>query len=75
MTQPTCETCRFWQLVELAPYWSGDCRRHTPRMQGDIAPHGSAQFQEPKAAIWPSTNSGDWCGEHQPKQEAPHDHD
>ena len=70
----TCGTCRWWQMVEVEPFWTGDCRAMPPRMQGDIAPHGSATFQDPKGAVWPTTRESDWCAAfvfHTPK-EPPH---
>jgi hypothetical protein len=69
MVERRCLNCDFWQLVELHALPEGECRRHAPRMQGDIAPHGNSMFQNPPSAIWPQCNRRDWCGEFQQRVE------
>lgn len=62
---PTCGTCRFW----VADYFLdgslpaiGQCRRR--------APYPNATALQDADTVWPSTRQLDYCGEHQPKQEA-----
>jgi hypothetical protein len=58
-----CFNCRYWSADDDEVF-SGDCRRHSPRLAGMAAPHGNATFQDPRAAMWPATSRDDWCGEH-----------
>lgn len=66
MTQPTCETCRFWrdsgrdvQTIGRALHAKqGICRKNAP-----VADPGMGGY-----AIWAMTKSLDWCGEHEPKK-------
>lgn len=54
MSTPThiCATCRWWIrgriLIENRGELPGQCRRNPPLAR----------------STWPSTDSGDWCGEH-----------
>jgi hypothetical protein len=73
MSEPKCETCRWWKLVELCALPEGECRRNTPMMQGQIAPHGNSVFQNPAGAVWPQCNRSDWCGQHQHKNQTNQD--
>jgi hypothetical protein len=57
----TCETCRFWSIDDDA---GGECRRYAPRPA--TLETASDAWQN-----WPATLSGDWCGEHQPKEPTP----
>ncbi len=57
-----CSDCRFWYCADSEGL-DADCRRHAPRLAGQIAPHGNAVFQDPKVAIWPTVMRDDWCGE------------
>ena len=50
----TCNSCKFWKLLEAERF--GECRRHSPRPSG--------QGIEAK---WPGTTLDDWCGDYQPK--------
>jgi len=67
MTQPICETCRFWK----PPFQEnnfGQCRRHAPavrliRLDGD----GCLTETRDAEVVWAETDVDDWCGEHQPK--------
>lgn len=61
MTQPTCETCRFWAHLQGYEYVGvkrnnfGECRRFPPTIQGG------------EEGEFPITEVSIWCGEHQPK--------
>jgi len=57
-----CHGCRFWNRDDPEVF-SGDCRRHAPRLSGMAAPHGNSIHQDPRAAMWPMTMRDDWCGE------------
>ena len=53
-----CSTCHFWrkQAIRDESDW-GQCRRMPPTLP---------ELDDDKlviAGIWPSTKSGDWCGE------------
>ena len=53
-----CSTCHFWrkQTIRDESDW-GQCRRMPPTLP---------ELADDKlviAGIWPSTKSGDWCGE------------
>lgn len=70
MTQPTCETCRWWKPNEGSEYADdngaplmGDCRRRAPALWSFESTR-SYLTGEP---IWPVVDNVDWCGEHQPK--------
>lgn len=56
-----CFNCRFW-WPDHDEHFTGDCRANPPRLSGMAAPHGNATHQDPRAAMWPSTNRDDWCG-------------
>jgi hypothetical protein len=51
MTQPTCETCRFYETND----WS--CHRNPPW----------ANKESETFAAFPPTRPYEWCGEHKPK--------
>mgnify|MGYP006425399815 CR=1 FL=1 len=60
MTNVKCITCRFWvedqrRAVDHEENRYGRCQRHAPR-PGD------------QHIVWPRTEGGFWCGEHQPKK-------
>ena len=70
----TCFDCRFWIASGLEPHeapneqrhWDygdreGRCVRHPPRVQ-PIRIDKDGDEYEPLAR-WPTTFSGDWCGE------------
>lgn len=60
MTQPTCNTCRFW-LRNNEPdgsYGKGHCRRYPP----------SFMLEGTLNDGWPDVHECSWCGEHQPKE-------
>jgi hypothetical protein len=58
--KPFCIDCRYWAPPnEDAP---GECRRHPP-----IVDHVDGEW----LTTWPSTNSGDWCGEFSPQARPP----
>lgn len=61
LTLVTCYNCRFWDACD-AERLGGQCRYFPPSMVGNIAPHGNATMQQPKAAVWPITRPDDWCG-------------
>lgn len=52
-----CRTCKFWNGDEFKP--NGWCYRHAPLpvVAGQMEANGSM------VALWPVTNSQDWCGE------------
>lgn len=79
MTQPTCETCRWWPArVEtygvfglLGPHTDGsvsECRKNAPSPR---EPNGGVSAQR----IFPTTARYDWCGEYQPREHSPKDKD
>ena len=70
MDEDYCHTCRFWQSFDNEVF-DGDCRREAPKLAGMAAPHGNATFQDPKAAMWPTTQRDDWCGEFAPNPSHP----
>lgn len=55
----TCETCKFYTVLKR----KGFCKRFPPQVTatgGEIIVPGS---------FHPVVEPGDWCGEHQPKEE------
>lgn len=74
MTQPTCETCRFWCRGEtyVVEAWGSTKARVAWTSHG--IQHGQCRKYAPKPDF-PETYEFLWCDEHQPKQEPPHDHD
>ena len=77
---PTCNTCRWWEGFGRGVQIQGCCRRLPPRVV--VVPTRADAFEElaqmrtPLQAetefqtMWPTTQAGDWCGEHQPKERA-----
>lgn len=72
MSQPTCETCRFWEFQEGD---TGECRKYPPtfastseQQSEGIACRGHGE------GLWlgwfPETSPGTWRGEHQPISES-----
>ena len=59
-----CSFCRHWNADEEG--LEGECRIRAPRLSGQAAPHGDATYRNPQRAMWPITNSGDWCAEQSP---------
>lgn len=59
MTQPTCETCRFWGSDY--DYGKNICQRFPP-----VVTPGSLRGSTAK---YPLTRDTWWCGEHQPAQQ------
>ena len=51
-----CETCKFWAYDDGVDI--GSCRRHAPIKAGRYKKN---DFKY--RAIWPWTESGDWCGD------------
>lgn len=58
--QPTCETCKWWN-VELGEGILGACVRFPPKIIGDD--------ERLLNGYWPETAGDMWCGEHAPKEE------
>jgi len=58
MTKNCCFRCRYWEPPDEDN--PGECRRNPPTIDfvGDE-----------KRTAWPVTESGDWCGEFDPKKE------
>lgn len=75
MSDPRCETCRFWRLSKLGTEGAlarfeieegesvGSCCRNAPRPTYSGGRDGSLDID------WPRTISKDWCGEYAPKGE------
>lgn len=61
MSNPTCETCRWWE--EFAPDGDplGSCHRNAP------APAMGQDAESDPEAFWPVTQGHDFCGEHASK--------
>lgn len=51
-----CLNCRFWQKPKVAHSATGECHRFAPIPGSDS-----------EQARWPLTDSGQWCGEFQPR--------
>lgn len=65
MSQPKCETCRWWDGVaedEIA-----ECRRLPPQFIIEQIDPGTSHGDH---AFWPLVDSDQWCGEHQPKEQS-----
>lgn len=66
MSEPTCQTCRFYINHGQAE----DCRRHAP-----IAVHepglGFGVTQMAFPARWPQVRFYNTCGDHKPKTNSP----
>lgn len=58
-----CGTCGYWQgTVRVSagdPPIIGECRRRAPLAPG------------PEQALWPSTQSEEWCGEYEAESDQP----
>jgi len=69
MTQPKCETCKWWTPFQ-SPSPDGLCRKRPPQaFYGEGMDNGfSYRFCE---TVWPTTNRADFCGEHTEKDAAP----
>lgn len=60
MSEPKCETCRFWLREDECDGW---CRRYPPlALTEDATLRGAAD-----AWSFPTVSTSDWCGEYQPK--------
>lgn len=62
MTDPTCETCRWWRK---ATGRRGECRRYAPRPV-----ISDTSLGDPAFSWWAATINDEGCGEHQPRQPA-----
>jgi hypothetical protein len=71
MDRPTCVTCPFWEDFNEMPEpdihgnpmgTPGSCRVGRPQLPLTEAAidHGG----DPFFAMWPNTDSNEWCGEH-----------
>lgn len=63
----TCTTCRFWRPAFTARSEFGECRRYAPRPDSVHDPKYTKGIRLNVAMGWPTTQEGEWCGEHQPK--------
>jgi hypothetical protein len=63
MSQPTCETCRFWKVFPVGEL--GHCRRHPPLLCIVLSVDGR-HSTDPQVQ-WPTTQPNAWCGEYEPK--------
>ena len=60
-----CDTCRFWNSpFGTAPL--GTCRIRAPTTPRAEYEAGNRTY----SGAWPFVGSADWCGEHQPKEDA-----
>lgn len=59
----TCQTCMFWDHG-FAATWTGDDGSDVPNAQCRALPPtaGKRDKRGYRPAIWPYTNSDDWCG-------------
>ena len=65
MTQPTCETCRWWDRFDLRSMQDvGYCRIGPPNNYTSLV-----EAVKQRDGLWPMVNADDWCGEHRPKEE------
>lgn len=68
----TCETCRFWvdmRSVDRMPHAGVCCRNPPMPVTSEYAWRGASYLEADRAsAVWPCTDTDDWCGEHQPKE-------
>lgn len=66
MTNPTCETCRFF-FREFESRHNGDCRRRAPIIHPVLKVYGTYcnSTEEPKV---PLVAKDYWCGDHEPKE-------
>lgn len=78
MSEPRCETCRFWDGEPAENVDSeATCRRFPPTLNTTVVDlwaedHCDGDVEAPHNAfawVFPTVNADDWCGEHQPKQE------
>jgi len=55
--KPTCQSCSFWDNSASSghadPFTTGQCRRAAPGFDSRTG-----------LAVWPFTETDDWCGEH-----------
>lgn len=71
MSEPTCETCRWWEIghgtiksgVPLSAI--GTCHRYPPTAV--VWPADNLQ-EAVEGSIFPYTQSYDVCGEHEPRE-------
>lgn len=74
MTQPLCETCKFWAKDAAATAQSagpavGLCRVNPPTImvrqddRGVFA--GRSTMTMIPVGMWPPTEADDWCGRHE----------
>jgi len=56
-----CRDCK-WFFTEYQHWTEGVCRRHAPMVLTKRCEHEANQVQ------WPPVNSGDWCGDFEPKE-------
>lgn len=60
-TNPTCATCRWWDVTAGKQSGDGACRAFAPRVR----------YNEFGGCAFPITRSSEWCGEHALRAEAP----
>lgn len=74
--EPTCGTCRFWDVNydpsvgEKLADGEGWCRRGLPTLPRLPEQKGQTDSDtyNAKCGVWPITVDYDWCGEHRPKE-------
>lgn len=71
MSQPRCETCRFYlsQPTDEGEYPNGFCRRFPPMFPNGAIP-GSAEVN-PFMGNFPQVMGDNWCGEYSPSVPIP----
>lgn len=77
MSEPTCETCKFWDDHDPETDGdgaTGDCRRRSPvlvpftlRQLGINNDSQPDEFVAWDATAFPVTPHWEWCGDHEPK--------
>ena len=67
--KPTCATCIYWQGQLADDDIDGDgsrtCRKRAPMIAFGQCDSTAAAIGVSQLAVFPGTNSDDWCGEHQ----------
>ncbi len=75
MTERSCEDCRFWRELPEPDHEHGECRRHAPQAQMDLAlrvdwgetASGWENEHWKREVVWPTTHYQAWCGDHEPE--------
>lgn len=66
MSNPTCETCRWWDTDNWSGEELGYCRKAAPTAW--LREIADESLDTRRDTVWPVVSRTDWCGEHQPKE-------